>query len=149
MRQAKNFSVFYRDAKPLLGVRCSKEHSPNWSSPAVSTTIDLNHHRVKGKAYSGRLLNSLSVSLRQGSRSFPSDRAIMASLAALITDINQLTILVKYVSFYVIVSRLNLSTCDQLILINFLVELDLTKYSRLKERAAELNKHLAAKATKL
>lgn len=57
----------------------------------------------------------------------------MQNMAALITDINQLIVLIKYVSFHAIATRLNLTPADRLILTNILTELDLARHSHLKE----------------
>jgi len=73
----------------------------------------------------------------------------MQYLVALITDINQLIVLIKYISFHAIATRLNLSTADRLILTNILAELDLTRHSHLKENETKCMRTLPIKGVRL
>lgn len=136
----------------LTGHLCNCTDSPNFKitnsnymyTSVNSTIIDLNHQKIKGNEYSGKLLEGLF-----GQHSFPSDNSAIKFIIAIITDFQQMVILLKYTSLKTLIAKLNLTECDQLILINSIMEMNLTKYAKLKISASEIAKQLTSKDIKL
>lgn len=120
----------------ISGASFDRNKSLEWSYQAAEhgfVVIDLNNHRIRSRKYAGKLLSQLT-----GTRTFPSDRAVMAFIASKITDIFQLILLAKYISPEFVVNRFELSPEDQLIFFNLLIEFDFTKYIRLKTKIQQI-----------
>ncbi|KAI1721302.1 rhoGAP domain-containing protein [Ditylenchus destructor] len=130
--------------KQLCGFSCAKNQLPEWNNTEISTIIDLNHQRITGREYAGRMLSDLN-SIRQ----FPSDKCLRLYIAAVITDIMQWVLLAKYTNLNRVSNELKMSVCDQLILINCLLEMNVTKHSPLKKRADEMSKNVPFKTMRL
>jgi len=142
-------STFYSSAKQLGGFSVARDRSASWNaSPEFPVLIDLNTQRVRSRIYAGKLLAILTGS---STRYFPSDKSLVKHLISLITDIHQLVQLSTYVSWRTVVRKCNLSSADQLILSNCLIELDLTKYSglRIRKESSELERQLPYRVARL
>jgi hypothetical protein len=101
------------------------------------TVVDLNNHKIRCHQYVGRFLSCLS-----GNRLFPSENAVMDFVAATVTDIFQFVLLAKSISPESVVEHFGLCKEDKLILFHNLVELNLTKYIRLKVKAREVQQKM-------
>ncbi|KAL6726432.1 hypothetical protein Aduo_008400 [Ancylostoma duodenale] len=111
--------------KGVVGVCHDRSESAalNLRSTAV---LDANACVLRTVPYRGFLLSSLSTKRR-----FPSDAALLAFVAATLTNISALVYLSRFLS-PLHVENENISLDDERIIVNMLTELDLVKYQGLK-----------------
>uniref|UniRef100_A0A915DDA6 UDENN FLCN/SMCR8-type domain-containing protein n=1 Tax=Ditylenchus dipsaci TaxID=166011 RepID=A0A915DDA6_9BILA len=91
----------------LYGYSCKRADSVDWKNENFSAVIDLNHHKLLGKEYTGKLLAMLT-----SLKSFPSDASLQQWIASLVCDLHQLVLLAKYTSVQVVADSLQLSVPD-------------------------------------
>ncbi|KIH60367.1 hypothetical protein ANCDUO_09384 [Ancylostoma duodenale] len=111
--------------KGVVGVCHDRSESAalNLRSTAV---LDANACVLRTVPYRGFLLSSLSTKRR-----FPSDAALLAFVAATLTNISALVYLSRFLSPLHLENE-NISLDDERIIVNMLTELDLVKYQGLK-----------------
>lgn len=98
--------------------------------------IDLNTQRLRAKEYIGKAFASLA---KKRTSMFPSDRSLVAHIVALLTDFCAIVYLSKFKGPQKVANVLSLGNGDIRILVNFLAEIDLLKYGRLKDNLTNSN----------
>uniref|UniRef100_A0A914HB09 UDENN FLCN/SMCR8-type domain-containing protein n=1 Tax=Globodera rostochiensis TaxID=31243 RepID=A0A914HB09_GLORO len=124
-------SLFDRNDK-LFGVSCEANaalHLMDSAECKNCVVIDLCNHKMRGREYFGRFLAQLS-----GKRNFPSDSAVVAFVASIVTDVHQLLTLARYITPDAVINHLNLTVSDQLILLNCMAEFNVIKYSQMDKK---------------
>ncbi|KHJ78158.1 hypothetical protein OESDEN_22222 [Oesophagostomum dentatum] len=111
--------------KGVIGVCHARNESAALNLPSTAI-LDANACLLKTVPYRGSLLAHLNTK-----RKFPSDAALIAFIAASLTNISSLVYLSRFLSPLHLESE-NISLDDERILVNMLTELDLIKYQGLK-----------------
>ncbi|KAL3068337.1 hypothetical protein niasHT_030628 [Heterodera trifolii] len=130
----------------LFGISCEANATLQWINGEKCehcTVVDLGNQKMRAHEYSGRLLAQL-----HGKRNFPSDSAVAAFVVSVITDLNQLLVLARYVTPEAVFKHLSLSISDQLILLNCLAEFNVTKYSQMNKKKFDRQKCIPYKKMK-
>ncbi|KAK6744148.1 hypothetical protein RB195_011077 [Necator americanus] len=111
--------------KGVIGVCHGRSESAALNVPATAI-LDANACVLRAVPYRGSLLANLSTRRR-----FPSDAALIAFVAASLTNISSLVYLSRFLSPLHLENE-NITLDDERILVNMLTELDLVKYQGLK-----------------
>ncbi|PIO54619.1 hypothetical protein TELCIR_24012, partial [Teladorsagia circumcincta] len=115
----------FRRPKGVIGVCYERGESAALNLPDTAI-LDANACVLRTVPYRGVLLSSL-----RHKRRFPSDAALIAFVAATLTNLSSLVYISRFLSPMHLENE-NLSFDDERILVNLLTELDLVKYQGLK-----------------
>lgn len=121
---------FNSEKKPqIFGVISTRSESVQFMTnnefSNIYTKIDLNNQKLLCRHYNGQLLKPFSI------LSFPTDQSLISYTASVLTNISKLAILVSNSSKEKVITDFKLSSDDQLILENFLIEMNFEKYGKL------------------
>uniref|UniRef100_A0A915DJ15 Uncharacterized protein n=1 Tax=Ditylenchus dipsaci TaxID=166011 RepID=A0A915DJ15_9BILA len=128
----------------LYGYSCKRADSVDWKNENFSAVIDLNHHKLLGKEYTGKLLAMLT-----SLKSFRLMPVFNNGSPPWSVTFTNWCFLAKYTSVQVVANSLQLSVPDQLILMNGLVEMNITKYSLVKQEARKMSTAMTMKTIRL